>query len=293
MDTHAYTVLEFHTLLDTIGAQTQTSRGRQTIAGLRPATRLSDLAERATLYAEVMALLAVDVPLPGLQFDDLDEILRSVVPEGAVLDGIELVACRALMDTALGAAVFLRREECAASVRLRALATRVQPCDALRNRLYHCLDNDGTVLDSASDLLRSLRRRVTQVGLRLQKTLECMVQDQQFASVVQESFVTTRNDRFVIPIRREAKASIPGFIHDHSNSGATVFVEPTATLPMGNELADLRLQVRDEIRRILAELSSQVRAAAPVLRVTQDALVELDAAFAVGRWGSSYRCVSA
>ena len=99
-----------------------------------------------------------------------------------------------------------------------------------------------------------------------------------------------RNGRFVIPIRKDARTSLTGIVHDMSNSGQTMFVEPNETLGWGNDLARLRIEERDEVRRILAVLSGQVRLAADSIRVNQRIIAELDAAAAVARWAVAYGC---
>jgi DNA mismatch repair protein MutS2 len=157
--------------------------------------------------------------------------------------------------------------------------------------LHRSLDSDGAVLDSASPALRDIRRQMAAAEKRLERQLDVMVKDANLDGVLQERFVTVRNGRYVIPIRREQRGSFPGIVHDHSNSGQTVFVEPADTLPLGNELAELRLQERDEVRRVLAALSERVRSVSGSMAVNQEVLADIDAAAAVARWSHSFGCV--
>ncbi|MBN2450398.1 MAG: endonuclease MutS2 [Lentisphaeria bacterium] len=290
MDQHAFHVLEFDALLETLAGYAQTGGGRRAVLALRPAPGREASRGRQGLYRELMGLAEAGVSFPGLQFEDIGEALRRAAPDGAVLDSEELLLCRQLLDAAAEAAAFLQRDGCRNCPELQALGRRIDPCTPLARRLHRCLDQDGTVPDSASPALAELRRRAVRLEQNLQRTLERLLQDPKFGGVVQDAYVTQRNGRYVIPIRREEKAAVPGIIHDHSNSGHTVFVEPTLSLPMGNELAGLRLEERDEIRRILAGLSAAVREASPLLAASQQALTELDAAAAVARWGAAYRC---
>ncbi len=291
MDQHALNVLEFGTLLDTVGGYAQTSRGRALVQAIRPACRPAAELPHSDLYADVLAVLDTGAALPGVFFDDPEAPLRRAAPEGAVLDGSELLLVRGLLDAAAEVSRFLHSELCLPCPALRALAARLHLCEGLSADLHRSLDSDGSVLDSASAALRALRQRVSHLEHAVQRSLERLLKEPGLADVIQETFVTLRNGRFVIPVRREQRGSLPGIVHDHSNSGRTLFVEPSASVPLGNDLADVRLQERDEVLRILAALSAAVHDALPPLHDTLASLTTLDAAFAVGRWAIAFRCV--
>jgi DNA mismatch repair protein MutS2 len=291
MDQHALNVLEFGALLDTVGGYTQTSRGRAVILAIRPVNRATDDLPRTDLYADVLAVLDTGAALPGVFYDDPEAPLLRLAPKGAVLDGLELVLVRGLLDAAAEVWRFLHGESCLGRPALRALAARTHLCESLRADLNRSLDTDGSVLDGASATLHALRQRAAQLEHAVQRSLERLLKEPGLADVIQESFVTSRNGRFVIPIRREQRGALPGIVHDHSNSGRTLFVEPSAAVSLGNDLADVRLQERDEVLRILAALSASAHDALPLLRDTLASLTTLDAAFAVGRWAVAFHCV--
>lgn len=291
MDPHALTVLEFGALLDTIGGYAQTSRGRALVQAIRPPLRTADDLPRSDLYADVLAVLDTGTALPGVFFDDPEAPLRRAAPEGAVLDGSELLLVRGLLDAAAEVSAFLHSEPCQPRPALRALAARTHRCAPLAADLHRSLDTAGAVLDSASPALHALRQRASHLEHAVQRSLERLLKEPGLADVIQESFVTLRNGRFVIPVRREQRGSLPGIVHDHSNSGRTLFVEPSTSIPLGNDLADVRLQERDEVLRILAALSADVHHALPLVLDTLASLTTLDAAFAVGRWAVAFRCV--
>lgn len=291
MDTHSLNVLDYSALLEVIGGYAQTGLGRAAVTGLRPTPRAEGVDDRRQLYADVLAVLEAGASLPGLAFTDPGEALRRVTPEGAVLDGPELLLVRGLLDVTVEASAFLVRPPCLARPALARLAGRLQPCEDLRADLHRCLDHDGTVLDSASPKLRALRQRAAHLEQSLQRSLERLLKDPGLGDALQETFVTLRNGRFVVPVRREQKGALPGIVHDLSNSGHTLFVEPASAVPLGNDLADTRLQERDEVWRILARLSAVVRARGTALADALAALTALDAAFAVGRWATAYHAV--
>ncbi len=290
MNDHALDVLEYNDLLQCIAARTQTELGRNAILSMRPKRDLAAITANHGLYENCMELLNDGLRTPPLAFESITDVLRRAAPEAAVLAGDELVLCLRLIDRAADVGEYLDRDECRKYPYLERLAQRLDPLSQLSADLRQALDDEGHVADSASPELRELRRRARTLEHRIRKNLEHLFHVPEMENVLQERFMTVRNGRFVIPVRREAKGDLSGVIHDHSNSGQTVFIEPTATLEVGNELADTRLHEKDEVVRILARLSLQVRLNREALDRNQWVLGELDAALAVGAWAVDYNC---
>ena len=291
MNDHTLTVLEFDRLLELICQQAQSEPGMEIIRSLRPRRELTEIQARRGLYDDMLAVRECEVEQPGLRIEDLSSILREAAPEGAVLAGQDLLVIRSFLDTVAQAAAFVQHRECENFTHLRRLAAPLEVCADLRTALQRSLDVDGAILDSASERLRDLRRQISQMEQRIQRRLDQIIRSNENDSALQEKFVTVRNGRYVVPVRRDARNALPGLVHDLSNSGQTLFVEPTETLAWGNDLARLRLEERDEIRRILAALSAQVRRYLEALRTDQRIIAEMDAAAAVARWAILNSCV--
>jgi DNA mismatch repair protein MutS2 len=290
MDSHALTVLEFPVFLAELASHSQTAPGAERLCALAPTPAIEEIVARRRPFQDAMRLFGEGITPPGLLFEDVSDVLRRLTPEGSAVDGEELVRCRALLDCCADAKTFLHSDSCRGLPTFSAWGERLQDAPDVRQALHRALDHDGVVQDSASSRLAELRRRARSLERRLQDSLAEMVNQTAADGVVQDRFVTTRNGRFVIPVKREQRGSVPGVVHDHSNSGQTVFVEPSATLPMGNDLADTRLQERDEVLRILHELSARVRGLIPDLRENVTLLADLDMALAVGRWATRDGC---
>ncbi|HOG49753.1 MAG TPA: endonuclease MutS2, partial [Lentisphaeria bacterium] len=291
MNDHTLTVLEFDRLLELICQQAQSEPGMAIVRSLRPRRELTEIQTRRGLYDDMLAVRACPVEQPGLRIEDLSGILREVAPEGAVLAGQDLLVIRGFLETVALAAAFVQHHECENFTHLRRLAAPLEVCADLRSALQRSLDVDGAVLDSASERLRDLRRQTAQMEQRIQRRLDQIIRSSDNDSALQEKFVTIRNGRYVVPVRRDARNALPGLVHDLSNSGQTLFVEPTETLAWGNDLARLRLEERDEVRRILTALSAQVRRHLEALRINQRIIAEMDAAAAVARWAILNNCV--
>ncbi|MBA3532593.1 MAG: endonuclease MutS2, partial [Ardenticatenales bacterium] len=163
---------------------------------------------------------------------------------------------------------------------LAEIAQTIEPGDALIDAIGQAIDEDGTVRDEASPTLRRLRNELHVAHSRLLDRLNRIVQDPNNARYLQEPIVTQRAGRYVIPLKVESKGRIPGIVHDQSSSGATVFIEPLATLDLNNRWRELELEEQREVERILRELSAIVGDAQEEIFATVAALAALDLEFA-------------
>jgi DNA mismatch repair protein MutS2 len=159
---------------------------------------------------------------------------------------------------------------------LRDLARRIAPLPHVRGRLELSLDPSGELLDTASPALGGFRRHVRVTYERLRARLEHIVNSSELAGSLQESIITQRNGRYVIPVRAEAKSRVRGIVHDQSGSGQTLFIEPLAVVEAGNAWREAQLAVEAEEERILDELSVLVGSQVPALREDLDALADFD-----------------
>lgn len=163
-----------------------------------------------------------------------------------------------------------------------ALVDKLTPLRGLRERIERTFESDQEVSDQASPALAQIRQSMVQKKEEVRRKLNSFVTgDSQ--KYLQDNLVTIRAGRYVIPVKQENKSSIKGLIHDTSSSGATVFIEPLAVVELNNQLRELENKERQEIHRILQELSDQLAENLPALKQNNYAMVELDFIFAKGR----------
>ncbi len=169
-------------------------------------------------------------------------------------------------------------------VLFRALAERLVFDAALERDIADKIVNEDTVADRASEKLYELRKEIRMLGERIRARLaEYLTGDEK--QYLQEDIVTVRGDRYVIPVKAEYKRSVRGFIHDKSQSGATVFIEPEEILELNNELRLLAADEREEEERILKELSRRVGRLRGALETSLSLVAEADAFFARAEYG--------
>ena len=118
---------------------------------------------------------------------------------------------------------------------------------SLETAINETVGDDGSILDTASDKLYGIRKRIRTCQERIKDKLESFIKNPHTAKYLQDNLVTIRGDRYVIPVKQEYKAQVPGLVHDQSASGATLFIEPVAVLELNNELKKLRIEEHEEI----------------------------------------------
>jgi DNA mismatch repair protein MutS2 len=159
---------------------------------------------------------------------------------------------------------------------LRDLARDLHPLPSLRTTLARSFDTVGELLDTASPRLGGLRAAVRVSYDRLRKRLDALVNSSELGAALQDSIVTLRNGRYVVPVKSEARSRVKGIVHDASSSGQTLFVEPLVAVELGNAWREAQIAEKAEVERILDELSALVAANAIALRETLEALASFD-----------------
>ena len=154
------------------------------------------------------------------------------------------------------------------------------PNKYLEEKIFTCIVNEEEVADNASPALASIRRKIRAASQRVRDQLDKLIHSQAHQKHLQESIVTQRGGRYVVPVKAEFRGEVPGLVHDTSASGATVFVEPMSVVEANNEIRVLRSDEQEEISRILLELSGEAGSFADSIIESYHYAVELDLIFA-------------
>jgi DNA mismatch repair protein MutS2 len=202
--------------------------------------------------------------------------------KGGALGARELLDLRATLAALHATERFLARHADVGPT-LALHLPRLPDLRELEREIEHCLDPEGEVRDAASPALADGRREARELAAELQRRLAAYLHEPEVAACLSDSFVTVRNDRFVLPVRADARGRVRGIVHDASSSGTTLFIEPEAAVDLNNRLKHAELTVERETQRVLRDLSQQTAAALPLLEPGLEALEEIDLAFARGR----------
>lgn len=275
-------LIEFPKLLTQISALVNSDASKESLFGMGPLSSKADIEKRQRQIRDMLRLIEEGRPLRLGPFQDISPLLEKVMPEGAVLDPLELTAFTTLLSIASDVVSQLQgREDLEA---LRELTRDISGHPSILRTLVRSIDSDGNILDSASHLLSELRARRRRLESGIQRRLEEMVRDERVSVFLQDDFITTRSGRWVIPVRMDSKGQIPGVVHDVSKSGETAFVEPLAVINLSNELENLIADEKAEEIRILRSISAEIRAVVHEIDAEFGIIVVLDVLNAVAQF---------
>ncbi|HEY44557.1 MAG TPA: endonuclease MutS2 [Anaerolineae bacterium] len=287
MDAKSIVTLELPVILDRLASHAAFSASKELARALKPTDDLEDVRRRLAETTEARTLLSL---VPGLTIGGAHDMRSAVAAatRGVILEPNQLLD---LKSTLIASRTLRRRfDKTGESFPVLAiLALGLEPSSELIETISKTLDERGEVLDSASERLATIRHDLRVSHDRLTGKLQRLLNDPKISPMLQEPIITQRDGRFVIPLRAEFKGRVKSVIHDQSASGATLFIEPLTVVDLNNELRELQLAERDEVRRILAELSAQVGRESEAIIRTVEALAKLDLAFAKARYAEAMK----
>jgi DNA mismatch repair protein MutS2 len=273
-------LLEWSRLCQHLATFAATKLGTRAASQLRIPTAIT---ESQALLTQTQEVYQLESELShGLVFDGIYDIGDSL--ERAELQGI--LAGNELLElaTTLAGARQLRRviDNQPNLPVLTELVSELRTYPELEQAIHHCIDDRGKVTDRASPKLESVRTELRQARDRIYQTLNKILQ--RHANAIQESVITQRGDRFVIPVKAPQKDAIPGIVHDTSTSGMTLYVEPHSVVNLGNQLRQLTRQEQREEELVLRQLTEQVAEVKPDLERLLAIATTLDLATARARY---------
>ena len=274
MDEKNLATLEFPTVIERLVEYASFSASADLARVLKPAPALKEAQERLAVTTEARLLLSLK---SGLSVGGSHDIrpLADLARRSGVLTESELLSVSGTLAASRELARHFEKVSGKAP-HLNELARFFPPPPGIIESISRCISDKGEVLDSASKKLGTIRAEIRVSHSRLMTRLEQMLGDPRTTPMLQEPIITQRNGRYVIPLRAEFKGRVKSIIHDQSSSGATLFVEPIAVVELNNRWHELQLAERDEVCRILAELSAKVGAEAEAITAMVDALAKFD-----------------
>jgi DNA mismatch repair protein MutS2 len=226
------------------------------------------------LIEEVRLLLREELPIPLGAVEDVGTLLLRA-SKGAILSATEVLACGRLIRSASDVQKFLKSVSLQAPG-LSGYSEGLPALAPLASRIQRTIEPNGLIRDDASYELQLYREQVRSLHRKMKRKIESYLQDTQMEDVLQDDFYSVRGERYVLPVRSSDRSRVPGIIHNASNSGQTVFVEPQALVPLGNDLTIAQSCVDEEEEKVLAEFSADIGVKAPELDAALRTLAELD-----------------
>ncbi len=255
-------------------ARAATARGAAAIArhGFFDQAELARVRSAEIAEARLLAVTDAALPLGGIE-DVAAAIAR--VAKAAALDAGELVACARTGQSLTRLRSHLR-SHAERAPRLAERGAQLADLGHVFHPILEAFGPDGKLLDHASDALGPLRKALASITTALEKRMKELVEDERFAPLLQDSYYTQRDDRYVLPVRHDGKGFIPGIVHGTSGSGQTLFIEPQEIVELNNRKRLAECDVADEERRICVKFSGWIAEEAPAFAAGLAAAETLD-----------------
>lgn len=278
--------LEYDKIVNLLMEESESTLGRELCKDLRPSSNFEQIKRwiKETDEAYSLILKRGNPPLFGVKSID-KEIKRGgiggiIQPEGLLKIG-ESLRCANALKSYLRETLEDEQEPDYRYIeeRIKGLST----FDYLERRIFNVIISENEISDDASPKLRRIRIEQKQKYNSVKTKLNSIINNEETKKYLQDSLYTVRDGRYVVPVKKDFRSNVPGMVHDMSSSGATMFIEPMVIVELNNQIRELEIEERNEIERILAELSSMVGEREEELKINEYILQELDFIFAKGK----------
>jgi len=288
----ALKTLEYDKVRQQVATHCTSSIGKSAIDELVPQTDYEKVVQLQEEMDEGLSILRVkgNVPMGGI-FDVRPAARRAQI--GGMLSAMELMEVSSTIRASRILRNFLEdleSEEVVDIPHFIAKKEMMPVLTGLQHEINNCIDDNGAVLDSASQTLRSIRQSLRAEEAKVRSKLESLTRGSNASKMLSDAIVTIRNDRYVIPVKQEYRHHYGGIVHDQSSSGQTLFIEPDSVVQANNEIHQLKMKEQTEIARILLTLSAMVEEVAPDLFNLVKILGEIDVILAKGKYGQANKC---
>ena len=277
MDTESFKVLEYEKITNWLAAFAATMQGKERCRSVVPSGDYDEIARLHQETAEAVQILQVQAPPFGGVYD-LRDILKTAA-RGSILEIDELRSVMSTMGGMRNVKYFFRDLTLDVPL-LKEQAKPIEILGMVERHLKDTIDEHGNFRDDASPELRRITRELHTAQARVKDRLSAILHDAANQKYFQEAIVTVRDERYVIPVKQEYRNYFPGVIHDQSASGATLFIEPLATVELNNTVRQMGLAREQEIQRILQKLSAEIAVNGSILAANCEILAAIDLIFA-------------
>lgn len=280
MNEKSLRILEYIKIIEKLTECASSPMGKDLCRNLLPSTDLGEICQSQMETSDALARIYAkgSISFSGLK-DIRGSLLRLKV--GSTLNIPELLGLSSILDVALRVKSYSRQENTdAPQDSLDAMFSTIEPLSPLNNEIKRCIISEEEIADDASPALKSVRRSIRLTNERIRTQLNTMVNSQSVGSKLQDNIITMRNGRYCLPVKAEYRSQVQGMIHDQSSSGSTLFIEPMAVVKLNNDLRELEAKEKEEIEKVLAELSTRAAEFTEALGSDVAVLTRLDFIFA-------------
>lgn len=270
--------LELDLILEKLAAECSCDDAKDLARGLKPA---GDMAEVEMLLQQTEDAFSLLARFGGPSFSGLKNVNNSLhrAAAGGSLNPKELLDI-AYCLRALRTLDEWRNHSSGVKTSLDFFFEGITSNKYLETKILSCIVSEEEIADKASDTLFDLRKKIRSKENSIREKLDSLIHSSHYQQFLQEAIITQRNGRFVVPVKAECRGNVPGLVHDTSSTGATVFIEPASVVDANNDIKVLQGKERDEIMRILYELSAESGDFAESIKHSYESAIRLNLIFA-------------
>lgn len=285
MNERIHHVLEFDKIVKCLCAHTETTLGKERAQRIKPYTEIEKVNEKQSETDEIVHILRLNknIPLGGI-FDIRSSLKRSSI--GGVLNAEECIQVASTIYGGRQTKNAIESLEIDIPL-LKGLAEKIKSLRPLEQHITRCIDDQGDIKDEASSKLKNIRSAIRSYESRIRQKLNELTRLR--SKMLSDAIVTIRNDRYVIPVKQEYRATIGGIVHDQSASGQTLFMEPRIVVELNNKMREGKMEEKREIERILTELTQRIAEHRLELEQNIDILAKIDFIHARGKLAQEMR----
>ncbi len=282
---HTLRVIEFDQVREIIGSLAGSAEGRAAVLDITPLKNPAAARSLLTEVDEIMQALQFDDPLPGMNFHSIRNFFSRLRITGTVLEIEEIVTVADNLETAGDIRAYFddRAEKYPA---VSCITGELSCHDELVKHVRNVITPELEIADNATPELRAIRRKLSKKRGELRNSVETILSNLS-DDIISERTITVRDGRYVLPVRDYMKKRLPGAVHDRSQTGKTLFIEPLEIIEGNNQLRELELAEKVEIMRIIGELTRKIAAIVDEIEHNQDILVRIDCLAARARYGAA------
>ena len=284
-------VLEFDKIIEKVASFAETSIGKEEVYKLDTSSELEVVKFKQQQTAQALSIIIEKGAPPLGGISDVKEYLRrgSI---GGIISLLGLINCADTLRAGRLLKNFVLHDNKDRSYPLlEELCKGIYTNKQIEDRIYKVIISQDEISDEASPELKRIRREIQAKNNSIKNKINSIVSSTTMQKYLQEAIVTMRNDRYVVPVRKEYRNMVRGIIHDQSSTGSTLFIEPMAVVEMTNEITNLKIEEKKEIDRILLELSLLIGGISQEMLTNQGLLKELDFIFAKGKYALSIKAI--
>ncbi len=285
MNEKSLKVLEFHKIKDLLINKAESQLGKELAREIKPLTDINEIQILQQETDEALTLLIKRGSPPLYGINSIYQEIKRVEMGGSLTPG-GLLKISDSLRVSRGLKGYIKEskdDKYSSYPIIEDLINQLSVFKHIEDEINNAIISEEEISDNASSTLRSIRKQIVSKNDAIKDKLNSIINSQSNKKYLQDSIVTMREGRYVIPVKQENRSSIPGLIHDMSSSGATVFIEPMAVVELNNQLRELEIKEREEIERILMELSNLVASEASKIANNEKILKKLDFIFAKGK----------